>query len=279
MKVFGCLLLVAGFAGAQLKVPDEGWKLLEKGEGKTEGKSALGVWQNEEKTVIVGASRDEKLPGSATLYGLDLRQDPGLYDPDHLPDKVELLEKPRVGVKIMFLANDEERTGRLEHYWVYGKKGGVLFKVSLKGEAKFSLEDWTVDGKVEDHDGEKHKELEAFVKKSVGLFPPTIRLNAELSRERAMRAKADEVKIEVVVRKDGGFEFGGKALDEEALRKVLKKEGAKNGEKGVLHVKAEKEVEFKYVLRVIKAAAAAGVTKVAYASFAKDEKEERDGKK
>jgi len=37
----------------QLKVTDEGWKLLEKGDGKTEGKRALGVWQNEAKTAIV----------------------------------------------------------------------------------------------------------------------------------------------------------------------------------------------------------------------------------
>ncbi len=60
MKAILVLWGVAAFATGQVVVPENGWRLVEKGEGKIEGMQKLGVWdnvvdRNQNGDVMVGA--------------------------------------------------------------------------------------------------------------------------------------------------------------------------------------------------------------------------------
>ena len=95
-----------------------------------------------------------------------------------------------------------------------------------------------------------------------------------------MRAQAiaDEAQYKIVVniRDNGDFvKEDTKSLmaDGAALREYLKAEKERVESKGnepVLHIRSDKEVEFKYVQRVMKAGATVGLKQVAYAAFNKE---------
>lgn len=273
MRLLACFLLMAGLAGAQLTVPGKGWKLVEKGDGKLEGKRTLGVWQNEGETVIVGAAWDVDLPEPQTLFAFDYGNKSAEYEPPHLPEKAELLENPHLGMKIAFLAKDEEWPGRMEHYWIYGKEGGVFLKVFLKGKSEFPLAQWKVDGPVVDEGGKKRKKLEQFVKKLKELLPPTIRIDGDLKPTAATEAKDEKAAIVVSLKEDGVYEVEGVELDIEELKKEMGKAAKKAGPGGFLKIRAAKGIQFKYVQKVIKAASQVGLTQIAYAAFVEDEKD------
>jgi len=109
--------------------------------------------------------------------------------------------------------------------------------------------------------------------------PKTIKIDPNLTpsvAENAQAAKTKSGKIVVNVRKNGDFiqedtktQLNG--MDD--LQDYIKKEKERVDSKGhepVLHIRADKDVEFKYVQRVIKSGAAVGVKQVAYASFNKE---------
>lgn len=94
--------------------------------------------------------------------------------------------------------------------------------------------------------------------------------------EQAIKEQGEIEKIVAVIKADGTFWFGDKEMTLEKLGEAFKAEVIKIKKEDaitepVLHVRAAKEVEFKYVQRVIKAGAKAGIKQVAYASFAKEE--------
>jgi biopolymer transport protein ExbD len=109
--------------------------------------------------------------------------------------------------------------------------------------------------------------------------PKTIKIDPNLTpsvAENAQAAKTKNGKIVVNVRDNGDFvKEDTKSLmaDGAALREYLKAEKERVESKGnepVLHIRSDKEVEFKYVQRVIKAGATVGLEQVAYAAFNKE---------
>jgi len=104
----------------------------------------------------------------------------------------------------------------------------------------------------------------------------TIRIDPDLIPTAGPGGKKSKTAIEVVVREGGVFEVEGKVLDQEALQAALKVAAKEGGEGGVLMIKAEKKGEFKYVQRIIKAGAAAGLRQVAYGLLIEEKEEEKE---
>ena len=108
--------------------------------------------------------------------------------------------------------------------------------------------------------------------------PKTIKIDPNLTPSVATNAQAAKTKngkIVVNVRKDG--EFRSENLEPingmDGLQEYIKQEKERvdgRGYEPVLHIRADKDVEFKFVQRVIKSGAAVGVKQVAYASFNKE---------
>ncbi|MGD1978946.1 MAG: biopolymer transporter ExbD [Akkermansiaceae bacterium] len=108
--------------------------------------------------------------------------------------------------------------------------------------------------------------------------PKTIKIDPKLEpsvAKNAVAAKTKAGKIVLNVRNNGDFvkEDAQTILaDLEAVREYLKEEKQRVESKGnepVLHIRADKGVEFKFVQRIIKAGATVGLKQVAYASFNK----------
>ena len=94
--------------------------------------------------------------------------------------------------------------------------------------------------------------------------------------EPAGQAVEKEGAIVVKIDEQGAYRFEDKEVKLEDLTEVLnaavmKFEKKEPVIKPVLRIRAEKKVEFKYVQRVIKAGAKAGIKQVAYASFGQGE--------
>lgn len=109
--------------------------------------------------------------------------------------------------------------------------------------------------------------------------PKTIKIDPNLTpsvAENAQAAKSKNGKIVVNVRKNGDFiaedtvsPINGMDGLQEYIRKEKERVDGK-GQEPVLHIRADRDVEFKFVQRVIKSGAAVGVKQVAYASFNKE---------
>ena len=108
--------------------------------------------------------------------------------------------------------------------------------------------------------------------------PKTIPIDPELEPSVAKNAQAAATKkgkIVVNVRKNGDFvEEDAETImsDVAAVRDYLKErmeEVKGKGQEPVVHIRADKGVEFKFVQRVIKAGATVGIKQVAYAAFNK----------
>ena len=108
--------------------------------------------------------------------------------------------------------------------------------------------------------------------------PKTIRIDPNLDpsvAKNAQAAKTKKGKIVINVRNNGDFveeDTTSIMADTAAVREYLKKrmeEVKGKGQEPVLHIRADKEVEFKFVQRVIKAGATVGLEQVAYAAFNK----------
>lgn len=269
MRALFVLFLLLGVSSGQLRVPTDGWTRLEEGEKESEGKRTLGVWQNEVETVKVGAGWVGELPELAVLLGFR----PGVQevDPAEWPIVAKVLDGERLGLQIKF---PKDKNGdQRQHFWLFGKGGGVFLKVIERNGGAFRLDQWKVSGPVTDPEGLKKKELERVVKLLRNPPPPTITISPDLepAAAEAIPAKEDRA-LTVVVREDGTFEVEGKELDLAALSEAMEK-AVKEKPDGTLHIRAASAVQFKQVQRVIKAGAAAGIEKVAYASFAKEDDE------
>ena len=108
--------------------------------------------------------------------------------------------------------------------------------------------------------------------------PKTIKIDPDLTPAVASNSQAAPTvngKIVVNVRKDGDFAKEDATTimpDIAALREYLKERKEQQdgtGYEPVLHIRADKDIQFKYVQRVIKAGADVGIKKVAYAAFNK----------
>jgi len=108
--------------------------------------------------------------------------------------------------------------------------------------------------------------------------PKTIKIDPALTpsvAKNAQAAKTKNGKIVVNVRANGDFvkeDTTSIMADTAAVREYLKEQKLRvegKGQEPVLHIRADKGVEFKFVQRVIKAGATVGLKQVAYASFNK----------
>ena len=108
--------------------------------------------------------------------------------------------------------------------------------------------------------------------------PKTIRIDPTLTpsvAENAQAAKTKNGKIVLNIRNNGDFvkeDTVSIMADLDAVREYLKEEKLRVEGKGyepVLHIRADKGVEFKFVQRIIKAGATVGLKTVAYAAFNK----------
>ena len=94
---------------------------------------------------------------------------------------------------------------------------------------------------------------------------PTIKIDEDL-KPAVARGEGKNTAITVEILQNGSFRVEGGVVNRDELSRLLKVAVEKKPG-GVLRIRAEEETEFKYVQRVIKSAAAAGIKKVAYASF------------
>lgn len=108
--------------------------------------------------------------------------------------------------------------------------------------------------------------------------PKTIRIDPTLTpsvADKAQAAKTKNGKIVLNIRNNGDFvkeDTRSIMTDLDAVREYLKEEKLRvegNGYDPVLHIRADKGVEFKFVQRIIKAGATVGLKTVAYAAFNK----------
>ena len=132
-------LLVLGVACGQIAMPEKGWRLVEKGGEPVDGKQALGVWQNEDRTILVEAEWNAKMPELIMLFDLPpVNENNNAADaPPHWPEGAMMVRDPMVGFKIDFEILEENGMGKRQHYWIFGEKGGVFLKVFLKRDAEF----------------------------------------------------------------------------------------------------------------------------------------------
>lgn len=108
--------------------------------------------------------------------------------------------------------------------------------------------------------------------------PKTIKIDPTLTpsvAKNAQAAKTKNGKIVVNVRDNGDFvkeDTESIMADLAAVREYLKEQKLRvegKGQEPVLHIRADKGVEFKFVQRIIKAGATVGLKQVAYAAFNK----------
>jgi len=256
-------------------MPEKGWELVEKGEQKKEGRRTLGVWENEEKTIMVGAAWDSEIPEMWSLFDLPLpkKELVGVDPPAHWPKGVEVMPEPFVGLKIDFAAHEDDLPGQREHYWIYGEKGGFFLKVFVKKGARFDPKEWDFGRPLpENLEAKKRSVRNAIQLVEKIQIPPTLKIDPNLKPSEGADRKEDQApKIVVVIRKTGVFEMEGKELGLDGVETVLKDRFRKFGEDEVLHIRADSGVEFKYAQRVIKAGARVGLKKVAFTAFVPDE--------
>ena len=276
VKVICVFLWLAMLAGAQLVVPDNGWQLLEKGDGKAEGERFLGVWENEEKTILVGVAWAPELPEFGVFLGFG-SGNKGV-DPSDWPQNAEVLKEGRLGVRVEMRFVDVKKEEREERYWIYGENGGVWLKVLLLEESEFSLEGWGAKGEPVDPEGDKRKEMENVVTrvKAAGI-PRTIEMDPRKSEEEITKTLK---RFEVEIREGGEFWFQGKKVKETDLREVLK--GAamtvkKTERESViqlaLDIVAEKGVEFRFVQRLVEIGKQAGIQLASIRQIGAEERE------
>ena len=261
------------FASGQVVVPEKGWQKTAEGKRKVAGMQGLGVWDNTDHRkgdVMVGAAWGRKLPTLRQL--LDLA--PGeAVSGDHV-QHAEMLETPRLGLMVQF--NGKNLNGSLlRNYWIYGKDGGVFLQAIHEKDAEFSLEGWNAKGIPEDKDGRKRKEIKEMVAAiNAAKAFPTIKIDDELHPPVAdtpskVKEKAPTIRVEV--RAGGEYFIDGEVQSQEELEAALKK-ASEQDEAMILHVAAEREVEFKFVKRLIKLAAAAGIDQLAYGAYIEEKK-------
>lgn len=105
--------------------------------------------------------------------------------------------------------------------------------------------------------------------------PKTIKIDRELEPSVAKNASAAvTIKGKIVVNVRGDGSFLSENLEPingmDGLQEYIKEQKEDvdgRGQEPVLHIRAHKDVEFKYVQRVIKSGAAVGVKQVAYAAL------------
>ena len=277
MKVILLFWVTLGSLAAQLTVPEEGWRKVENRAGQIEGMRRLGIWEKVDRaegSVMVAAAWAEEMPLLSEFLDLPAA---GVPRSGSIL-KAGMVERPAIGLMVEFSGKKYLHHKGMRHYWFCGKKGGVFLQVFYDKGAKYSFNGWKIEGAVEDGDGGKKKELDGILKKiEAAEAEPLVRINPKLIPSIEDRiSKVEGENFTVVLRKGGTVEFDGKEIDLEELGKEMKKAVQGTEEKIVLKVEPEKDVEFKYVQRVIKVAAASGIKLVAYASFATENQEEEE---
>ena len=204
------LLILASTLPGQFKVPENGWKLLQKGDGKTEGKRTLGWWENEEGTITVGAAWAPVIPDFKTILGFG-PEEQGV-DPFEWPKDATLLEEGALGLRIDFKP-EKNLDGKIqEHFWIYRQKGGVFLKVLRKEGSKFPLTDWIPEGLPVDRSKERLKELHDVVTRVKGSY---VRLKYKFDPNETHEATRKRLKrVQMTIGSDGVFSFDGKVVDE-----------------------------------------------------------------
>ncbi|MEN8772480.1 MAG: hypothetical protein ABF379_14610 [Akkermansiaceae bacterium] len=277
MKAILLFLVAQGSLAAQITVPDKGWRKVENGAGQIEGMKRLGIWERVDRadgSVMVAAAWADEMPPLSKFLDLPAA---GIPRSGSIL-KAGMVEKPAIGLMVEFKGKKYLHHEGMRHYWFCGKKGGVFLQVFYDRGAKYSFDDWKIEGAVEDGDGRQRNELDGVLKNiEVAQVEPLIRINPKLTPSIDDRiSKVNGLDFTVVLRKSGTIEFNGMEIDFEVLGKEMKKAVQGTEEKIVLKVEPEKDVEFKYVQRVIKVAAASGIKLVAYASFAADNQDEEE---
>ena len=186
-----------------------------------------------------------------------------------------------VGFKIEFESYAEEDLGRREHYWIFGKQGGVFLKVFLRDDAEFDPREWGLGSPLPN----QLAACRAKVNKAIQTIeeiklPETIKVDPVLVppvKDQGKGGKAKkEPEIVVEILEDGTMMMDGEIFDLKSLEVMLTDRARKLGPTAVLKIRAAQNTEFKFVQRVIKAGSKAGLKQVTYAAFGNGAKKEKE---
>ena len=196
----------------------DGWTELEKGGEKKDGAQILGAWENDDKTIRFGVTWFSSIPDFGILVGAGQIEDEILLgiDPLNWPKKAELLGEDHFGLRIEF--KPEMTTGDevLEHFWVYGLEGGVMFVIYRKAEVSFPIKDWLTDGLPASRDEDKLHALHDTVTRIKGAdVHPRLSIDPEeTSEEIGKRLK----RVAVRIGSNGSFFYEGEKVTDKELR-------------------------------------------------------------
>ena len=245
--------------------PGPGWEKVGK---RDNGITFAGVWERKDGKAAVALGTFEELPEMVDLLGLTHSE----VDPSQFPIRVESLKKPLLGMRFTF-DRDSDGWEELQRIFLMEKGGGRILMVELKKDATFDLNSWTKKDYVHLEDEILRAGFEAKAAEMTLLIenPPKIEIDPSLTPPVKDSERSEPTgKFVVRVELDGSFLVDGVVRNEEVLVELMEK-AVKAEPKTVLHVRADKETEFRWVRKLIRLGAKAGIDQVAYGVLKKDE--------